>query len=204
MKLQICLFLMVVVWTGTAGGAPMQADSLVKDHSMQTGDTLKADGGEWKVDPSAMKQNLRMISREEVPGRKQWERKKSPRVAMFSSMLLPGLGQVYNGRRIKTIIMIGASGFYMSNIWLEHKNAQRRKKARDSHPPDTVEWRTENLWYDFHKEQTKDFAWWSGAVWIIGVLDAYIDAHLYDVRAYRPAREGNGDQTDYLTVNFSF
>ena len=123
---------------------------------------------------------------------------------MFSSMLLPGLGQVYNGRRIKTVLMVGISGFYMSKIWLEHKNAQRRKMARDSYPLDTVEWRFENLWYDFHREQTKDYAWWSGAVWIIGVLDSYIDAHLYDVRAYRPSREGNSGRISYLTVNFSF
>jgi hypothetical protein len=68
----------------------------------------------------------------------------------------------------------------------------------------SADWREENLWYDFHKEQTRDYAWWSGAVWIIGVLDAYIDAHLYDVRAYRPSRQGSSERTGYLTVNFSF
>jgi len=154
--------------------------------------------------PEEMKRNLRMMSRMEVPGDKEWQRKKSPRVAMFSAMLLPGLGQLYNGRRIKTALMVGVSGFYMSKIWLEHKSAQRRKLARDSYPVDSSQWRYENLWYDFHKENTRDYAWWSGAVWLIGVLDAYIDAHLYDVRTYRPRMEANGDGTDYLTVNFTF
>jgi hypothetical protein len=204
MKLTICLFLVAFTWTGIAHGESPRTSHFFAGHSVLGGDTADADVKAQKIDRSVMKQNLRMISREEVPGKKQWERKKSARVAMFSSMLLPGLGQVYNGRRIKTLLMVGVSGFYMSKIWLEHKHAQRRKKLRDSYSVDTVEWRNENLWYDFHKEQTKDYAWWSGAVWIIGVLDAWIDAHLYDVRAYRPPREGNSGQISYLTVIFSF
>ena len=38
----------------------------------------------------------------------------------------------------------------------------------------------------FYEEQAKDFLWWSAAVWLIGILDAWVDAHLYDVRAYTP------------------
>ena len=54
-----------------------------------------------------IKQEMSRIGRSEVPGARQWERKKSPTVAVVSSMLLPGLGQLYNGRRIKTVIAVG-------------------------------------------------------------------------------------------------
>jgi hypothetical protein len=204
MKYVLCFSLMFFACKGTAHAQILRPDAFISGSSITAADTAGTNEKAREVDPYAMKQNLRMISRQEVPGAKQWERKKSPRVAMFSSMLLPGLGQLYNGRRIKTMLMVGVAGFYMSNIWLEHKNAQRRKQIRDSLPVNSADWREENLWYDFHKEQTRDYAWWSGAVWIIGVLDAYIDAHLYDVRAYRPSRQGSSERTGYLTVNFSF
>jgi len=167
-------------------------------------DSIVLDEGIIRARRIELKNDLEMLSREEVPGLRKWQRKKSARVAMYSSMLLPGLWQVYNGRRIKTIIMVGLSTIYMSKIWLEHKNAQKRRIIRDTFPVDSNSWRNENAWVDFHKAHSLDYAWWSGAIWLIGALDAYIDAHLYDIRVYKPTMTGGAGRSSYLTVGVSF
>ena len=158
----------------------------------------------------ALKHTLQMMSRREVEGNRLWERHKSPKVAMYSNAILPGLGQVYNGRRIKTAIMVAAASYYIGNVWLNHKSAQRFMASRSKLPPDvklhTVNFH--NTWIQFYKEQSKDYLWWSGAVWILGLIDAWIDAHLYDIRAYTPP-EVTGSATGatsapYVTFTISF
>ena len=167
-------------------------------------DSVQLDEGIIRAQRIELKDELRMVSREEVPGLRKWQRKKSARTAMFSSMLLPGLGQVYNGRRIKTVMVVGLSTLYMSKIWQEHKNAEQRRVARDAFPVDSSRWQNENAWVEFHKAHSLDYAWWSGAVWLIGALDAYIDAHLYDVRVYKPTQTAGTGVDSYLTIGFSF
>lgn len=153
-------------------------------------------------DKIRLKGDLKMIAREEVMGDKRWQRKKIPKVAVLSNMVLPGLGQVYNGRRIKTAIMVGLTSFYMGKAWLHHKRSIVREKSRDRYEPNATRWNFHDAWYEFHKESAKDFLWWTGAVWIIGMLDAYIDAHLFDLRGYVP--ESKNRQANYLTLSMSF
>jgi len=152
----------------------------------------------------SIKREMARIGQAEVPGARQWERQKSPTVAVVSSMVLPGLGQLYNGRRIKTVIAVGAFSYYLGTAWLEQKEAQRRLKARDALDPDTFEWSEEDAWYQFYKESARDYLWWSGAVWLIAALDAFIDAHLYDVRAVKPAVVRESGDTKYIVFSLDF
>jgi len=152
----------------------------------------------------SIKKEMTRIGQQEVAGTKAWERRKSPTVAMVSSMVLPGLGQLYNGRRIKTIIAVGVFSYYLSTAWFEQKEAQKSLKARDALDPDSFDWREEDAWYQFHKETSRDYLWWSGAVWIITVLDAFVDAHLYDVRVVEPAVVGGNGDTKYIGFSMRF
>jgi hypothetical protein len=157
-----------------------------------------------------LKRTLQMMGRREVEGDRLWQRRKSPKVAMYSNAVLPGLGQVYNGRRIKTALMVAAASYYIGNIWLSQKSAQRYAATRDNLPPDAPG--RSILFYNrlisFNKEQAKDYLWWSAAVWVIGILDAWIDAHLYDIRAYTPpeaaSESGAPGPVPYVTLSFSF
>ena len=151
-----------------------------------------------------IKQEMSRIGRSEVPGARQWERKKSPTVAMVSSMLFPGLGQLYNGRRIKTVIAVGTFTYYLGTAWLEQKASQEHLKTRESLPPYTIDWKNEDILYQFHKENAVTYVWWSGAVWLIAVLDAFVDAHLYDVRAVTPAVTQGAGGTRYVAVSIGF
>jgi hypothetical protein len=50
----------------------------------------------------------------------------------------------------------------------------------------TIEWKEQDLFVRFHRENSLDFVWFSAATWLIGMLDAFVDAHLFDVRSVDP------------------
>jgi hypothetical protein len=105
---------------------------------------------------------------------------------MLSSALLPGLGQVYNGRRLKVGILVGFMSFYAGNMVINWRQHKYHEATRDLLEEGSDAWEREDILSQYHEERAIDFLWWSGATWLIGILDAWIDAHLYDVRAYKP------------------
>jgi hypothetical protein len=155
-----------------------------------------------------MKEILGRMGSSEVEGRTTWERKKNPRTALLCSMVLPGLGQTYNGRRLKVGLMVGFASYYMGTMILHWHRYEAYALERDLAEPGSGEAQFAGELADFYKEEARTYLWWSGAVWLIGLLDAWIDAHLYDVRAYTPPpppadagvpRTEDGG-TSYLTV----
>jgi hypothetical protein len=160
------------------------------------------------TDPASVKATLSRMGSNEIEGRTQWERKKNPRVAMICSMVLPGLGQTYNGRRLKVGLMVGFTSFYAGNMWLNYRRYEAALVRRDNATSVRDE-QYENRLADFYKEEARTYAWWTGAVWLIGLLDSWIDAHLYDVRAYTPPAPPESvtpravnERTGYLTLGF--
>lgn len=166
--------------------------------------TLK---GQTEYDPLEVKDTLRRMGSNEVLGQTTWERKKNPRTALICSMVLPGLGQTYNGRRLKVGLMVGASSYYIGNIILNWRRYQRYSLERDLSEPGSRDERFNGDLAVFYKEEARTYLWWSGAVWLLGLLDSWIDAHLYDVREYTPppppataVPRTEGGQVSYLTV----
>lgn len=149
-----------------------------------------------------LKATMDRIGVEKMAGLRGWQREKSARVAMFSSMLLPGLGQTYNGRRWKTVVMVGFAAFYGGSAWIEKRRSDSWLKTRDELQTGTTEWREADFFYQFHKENSLDYTWWSGAVWLIGVLDAFIDAHLFDIRAVDPAVFAGSSNRKYIGLAY--
>ncbi len=170
-------------------------------------DTVREVGGigeRKEIRRREIKGEMARVGREEVPGLRRWEREKSPKVAMVSSMLLPGLGQLYNGRRLKTMIAVGVFSYYLGTAWFEEKKAQEYLVTRDMLPPNTIVWKNQDILYQFHKENAVTYLWWSGAAWLITVLDAYVDAHLYDVRAVTPVVVRGAGDTKYIALSIGF
>jgi hypothetical protein len=162
------------------------------------------------MDPGATKALLQRMGSSEVSGRTEWERKKNPKVAMLCHTLLPGLGQVYNGRRLKVGLMVGFASYYYGTTWLNYKKWKSHEAQRDLYAPGSNEFQFENSLAGFYKEEARTYLWWSGAVWLIGLLDVWIDAHLYDVREFTPPPPPeNGvptsmnERTSYLTLGFT-
>ncbi len=205
-------------WWSVAIAAPADADTtsaqpdslraIVVDDSLGIPGTLK--GQTDTQDPAQVKEMLQRMGSSEVAGRTEWERKKNPGVAMLCSALLPGLGQTYNGRRLKVGLMVGFSYYYFSRSWLNWRSYEASIMRRDTLPPGGSAYLQENQRADFYKEEARTFLWWSGAVWLLGIIDSWIDAHLYDVREYTPpARletsglQSTGVPASYLTVGFT-
>jgi hypothetical protein len=167
--------------------------------------------GQTEYDPLKVKRILGRMGSDEVVGKTTWERKKNARTAMLCSMMLPGLGQTYNGRRLKVGVMVGFTSYYMGNMILNWKNYQASAARLDAAAPGTAEYRVESQLAPFYKEEARTYLWWSGAVWLLGLLDSWIDAHLYDVREYTPppppasvAPPAAGGDVSYLTVGIGF
>jgi hypothetical protein len=152
--------------------------------------------------PQDLKNTMATVGLNEVPGLKEWERQKSAKVAVLSSMVLPGLGQAYNGRKWKAAIFGGLFTFYAGTAWVEYKKSEDYLNLRDGLPAGSLPWEEVDRFYQFHKENAKDFMWWAGAVWFFGLLDAFVDAHLYDVRAVDPAIFKSSGGQKYLGLSY--
>ncbi len=178
-------------------------------------DTLGIPGtleGQTEYDPREVKKILGRMGSDEVAGKTTWERKKNPRTAMLCSMVLPGLGQTYNGRRLKVGVMVGFASYYMGTMVLNWHAYQEAALKRDLAPEGSTEHRVQGEYASFYKEEARTYLWWSGAVWLLGLIDSWIDAHLYDVREYTPPPPpesvvpsgAGGGGVSYLTVGIGF
>ncbi len=96
---------------------------------------------------------------------KEEERSKNPKVAFYFS-LIPGMGQVYNGKLLKSAIVIGLE-IAAYNAWNENKDFYNNFK--DTYP----------LPKHRYLEKRNKYAWWIGFIYVYGMIDAVVDAHLY-------------------------
>lgn len=160
--------------------------------------------------PDSTKKILQKMGSNEVEGRTRWERQKNAKVAMLCHTLLPGLGQTYNGRRLKVGLMIGFASYYYGNTILNYKAWHAAEAKRDTFEPGTREYVHQDDLADFYEEEARTYLWWSGAVWLLGLIDSWIDAHLYDVRSYTPPKveetptpRASNEQINYMTIGFT-
>ena len=97
---------------------------------------------------------------------KEKERSKNPKVAFYYS-LIPGLGQIYNGKWIKSAMIVGLEiAAYVA--WTENRDIYNDFENKD---------------YPLRKrrylEKRNKYAWWIGFIYVYGMIDAVVDAHLY-------------------------
>ncbi len=100
-----------------------------------------------------------------MPDTVEAKRKDSKKAFIYS--LFPGMGQAYNGKWIKSALVIGLeASAYVS--WQENL-----KKYRDYNNNDYPLNRHRYL------EKRNKFAWWMGIIYIYAMIDAIVDAHLH-------------------------
>ena len=92
---------------------------------------------------------------------------KSPKKAVVYS-IIPGGGQLYNGKKIKAALMFGAQ------FWMLYQFQTNRSAY--------------NLWDDgsymkpreYFRDNRNKYAWYSTFVYIYNLADALVDSHLSD------------------------
>lgn len=100
---------------------------------------------------------------------------KSPWGAVLRSALIPGWGQIYNESYWKAPIVWGITGWFVfawidnNNKYIDNKNIyfetgiDRFKRLRD-----------------FYRDQRDEFAIYIALTYFLNLVDAYVDAHLFD------------------------
>jgi len=91
---------------------------------------------------------------------------KNPKTAGYLGLLFPGAGQVYNGKIVKAGIIIALE-------IASYNQFQKNRENYTNYDKNDPVRRTRYL------EKRNKFAWWMGFIYIYGVLDAIVDAHLY-------------------------
>jgi hypothetical protein len=107
---------------------------------------------------------------------------KSPGIALALSAVLPGAGQFYNESYWKIPIVLGF-GYYFASTWIDNNDSTKHYRnlfaasitAENPNGTDILRQRRE-----FYKDQRDTFSWYIFIYYIINLVDAYVDASLYD------------------------
>tara|TARA_B100000965_G_scaffold402824_1_gene429617 strand:- start:311 stop:733 length:423 start_codon:yes stop_codon:yes gene_type:complete len=91
---------------------------------------------------------------------------KSPKIAALRSFMFPGGGQFYNDQPIKGSILSSA-GIASTYLYLDFSNKYRRSDNLDS-----------SIKKDYLYKRNR-YGWWVIIVYIYGLLDAVVEAHLH-------------------------
>ncbi|MBD3289834.1 hypothetical protein GF337_13595 [candidate division KSB1 bacterium] len=92
-------------------------------------------------------------------------KKKSPQTAMICALIFPGLGQLYNGKKLKALILGGAEiGLLINSIYLNQMYKQSTSEAER----------------EFYIQNRNLSTWYLVGVVLYNILDAFVDAHMYN------------------------
>tara|TARA_B100001996_G_scaffold381693_1_gene371660 strand:+ start:113 stop:472 length:360 start_codon:yes stop_codon:yes gene_type:complete len=90
---------------------------------------------------------------------------KNPKTAFYFSTI-PGLGQLYNGKIIKAILFVSLE-YAAYDAW------SRNKYIFNNY--DSGDYKSKKKRY---LEKRNKYAWWMAFIYVYGMLDAVVDAHL--------------------------
>lgn len=90
---------------------------------------------------------------------------KSPTGAMIRSLIFPGMGQWYNNKKLKALVVFcGQTGLLINSIYLNQKLVKSSEY-----------WERE-----FYINNRNISVWWLVGVTLFSMTDAFVDAHLTD------------------------
>ncbi len=100
---------------------------------------------------------------------------KSPWTAVLMSAVIPGTGQIYNESYWKAPIVWGLSGWLIYN-WVQNNKSYKENKNLYMQTGDE-DYRTLRT---FYRDQRDLFTIYMGLTYLLNLVDAYVDASLFD------------------------
>lgn len=100
---------------------------------------------------------------------------KSPWGAVLRSAVIPGWGQFYNESYWKIPVIWGLTGWFVYN-WIDTNNEYIENR-------DLYAQTNQNIYLlrrDFYRDQRDNFAIYLALTYILTLVDAYVDAHMFD------------------------
>lgn len=111
---------------------------------------------------------------------------KSPGRAMLLSTILPGAGQYYTENYLKGGLITVAWGTLGYLAIREHRLAQKEPSSSE-----------------YHQDRRNNFLWWTAAVWVFSIADAYVSSHMYKFKEQETLSKGVNLELNFpLTVSF--
>lgn len=102
---------------------------------------------------------------------------KSPMGAVLRSAVIPGWGQFYTEAYWKIPVVWGFLG-YFTYVWIDNNNSYN--KYKDLYKDSNYEIEVYKTYRDFYKDQRDEFAIYIGLTYFLQLVDAYVNAHLFD------------------------
>ncbi len=103
--------------------------------------------------------------------------KHSPRTSVLYSTVVPGLGQARNGRWAKASAFVVVGALLVANTIVESQRADRYYYLAYNTPGEEgADYYAE---YSRHYDARDRMIWWTVGFWVVNMLDAYIDGHLF-------------------------
>lgn len=106
---------------------------------------------------------------------------------MKRALMFPGGGQFYNGETIKGALLVGIT---IGSAYFYADNANKYDNYSG----------TDSVIKQDYLEQRNKYGWWIGFVYIYGLLDAIVEAHLHPFKEVmnedleQPKKEGNQEK----------
>lgn len=142
------------------------------------------------------------------PTLKKFKMKKSPTLAVLLSAVLPGAGQFYNESYWKIPIIGGLVGYFgyeyfrNNNLFKDYRNDYAASQT-ELNPDGDFNLKTLR---EFYRDQRDNFVWYFLIVYVVNMVDAYVDAHLFDfdVKEDKLTKFGTKDKEYRLIFNYRF
>ena len=132
---------------------------------------------------------------QEKPVEERWT--PSPSSAAFKSLFIPGWGQAYVGKPLKAVIYGGIEQTLIFSIYRKNRLYDYYDRRGDGDMAGA------------QKEDRNRLSWYLGLAIIVSMMDAYVDAHLYnfevsdDFSAHFETDNNSGFRLGNVNVNFS-
>ena len=104
----------------------------------------------------------------------------SPFKVMLRSTVVPGWGQVYNGKLLKAGVVVAGEGFLVYKALSELSKENDAIDRISSSVPGSPEYDQAIDDRESHMNQKINYIWWTVAVHLLQMADAYVDANLSD------------------------
>ena len=104
-----------------------------------------------------------------------WQRRKSARTAMFSSFLVPGLGQVYNERTFWALVAAGTQFYFVGTMVSEQRQANHWRNIANATGDDFAD-----AEFRLHRDNRQQAGWLYVLTALLSGLQSYVDANMSD------------------------
>lgn len=179
-----------------------------QDYSLKTPSLSLHGRQNFDISDSNVNSKDTTVTRRSSMPDKRFRMEKSPTVAVLLSAVLPGAGQFYNQSYWKIPIIAGFVGYFGYEYFRENN---LYKDYRDQYINSQTEVNPEgdlNLksLREFYRNQRDNFVWYFMIVYVINLVDAYVDVHLFDfdIKDEKLTRFGKTDKTYRLKLNLNF